>query len=342
MVKKCIITFLLLVVFMNCCVSAYEIDYNIELEQDFKFNQSTYNLRGCNDTIDFSMTLPYGYTMSDVLFKSEDTDVAIAFYDTFGDREVCFIESRGAGETRIKATISGTDYVTYCTIKVDDAIKLSVERKEGQVGATLIIDSTNKSWFSKSTMQAVEILVKPLNSTANENDLEWIRLGENMDGIALNQIYTYDIKENCEVIVKQVSWWTGLAYNGKLYELTRNSCVIDNLEPIFSIGDKVYIYEENNKSELEVGDEIQLNVLLLEIPIEDCTVIWNSYDDVVAYVDSNGMVTANYEGSTRIEAKVITNTGNTYTAIYPITVKRKPYNSKLKNYIMLFNNYFTI
>jgi len=140
-----------------------------ESNKEFKFEKSTYQLRGEHDDTSVNIILPDGYTIKDVEIISENEDVVhvINFNDKY------FIESLTIGETRLKATIKSTNYVAYCNVKVEEPIIINVSKKN--VGATLDIDSYCPLLWSINTRQACEISVMPLNNGQEE---KWIRLGK--------------------------------------------------------------------------------------------------------------------------------------------------------------------
>ena len=140
-----------------------------ESNKEFKFEKPTYSLRGEHDDAVVNVILPDGYTMKDVEIISENEDIVhvINFNDKY------FIESLTIGETRLKATIKSTGYVTYCNVRVEEPIIINIFKKN--VGATLDIDSYCPLLWSIDSRQACEISVMPLNDGQEE---KWIRLGK--------------------------------------------------------------------------------------------------------------------------------------------------------------------
>lgn len=310
--KKIIASIVLVMIICNFAIVTKSLAYDIA-EEEFSFSKDVYTFIGEGDSTRINMTLPYGYNMSDVEFYSENPDIAdvveLELFDTF-----YILETYGIGETSIMATIPGTNYVAYCNVVVENPIKLSIE--EDDVGVNLKIESVSDLYFSISTRQAVEIMVQPENSTG---EAEWIRLGEDIFGGALNKEYNYHIEENCTVTVRQISWWVGEYYNGEINELVSNSIAINGMEPVVSIGAGVNIYQEDGIDTVEPSENVQLKVDLVELPLDE-NVTWKSYDEDIAYVDENGYVYTYREGQVKIEATV--KIGNAvYTDIYTLEVK---------------------
>ena len=289
----------------------------------FEFEQSTYMLRGDHDMIEVNLILPDGYTLKDIEITSEDNDIAhvLNFMDKY------YIESLKVGETKMKAVIKSTDYVTYCNVKVEEPIIIDINKKE--VGVSLEIDSyCPYLWFVDST-QAFEISVMPLNKlyiNQGQDEEKWVRLGEGIYGEALNKKYSYDISENSIISMRWLSWANGEDYN-KEYEIYRKTIIVDDIEPTLSIGANIKIYANDyhiNNSTIHRGDTLQLSAMLVEIA-SDTPITWQSYQKNVAIVDQNGLVTALRNGTARIAATatIMTADGNTitYTDIYTIIVE---------------------
>lgn len=288
-----------------------------ESNKEFKFEKSTYQLRGehSDEAIDF--ILPDGYTIKDVEITSEDENIVRIIEVSDWDWNIYhryFMESLSIGETRLKATIKSTNYIAYCNVKVEEPIIINVAKNNNNPGATLDIDSCCNLYWSDETRQACEISVMPLNSGKEE---KWIRLGEEgLFGEALNKKYQYGISDNCIVTVRWIAWGNGTYYDGE-HEVYRKTIVIDDMEPIVSIGAHIKIYANNYNetySTVNVGDNLKLNAEIVEMS-NDTPITWKSYQQNVAIVDSNGMVTALREGTARIEA-----TAGKMTDVYTVIV----------------------
>ena len=285
--------------------------------EQFRFEQTTYLLKGEYDDAAIHLVLPKGYTMKDVEILSENENIVHIFEIS----DNYYMESLAVGETRLKAVIKSTNYVTYCNVKVEEPIHINIAKKN--VGVTLDIDNYCPYWWSIDTKQACEISI---SSIKNQGEEKWIRLGEGIYGSALNKKYSYDISENCIVTVRWISWWNGVNYKGE-DELYRKTIVIDDMEPISSIGAHIKIYANNQNetsSTMHIGDTLKLNTEIVEIP-NNTPITWKSYQENVATVDSNGIVKVTREGTARIEATAtVTNTDghtSTYTDVYPIIVQ---------------------
>lgn len=99
------------------------------------------------------------------------------------------------------------------------------------------------------------------------------------------------------------------------------------MEPSSSIGAHIKIYANNYNetySIVNVGENLKLNAEIVEMS-NDTPIIWKSYQENVATVNSNGEITAIREGTARIEATATETLANgqtsTYTDVYPVIVQ---------------------
>lgn len=312
--KRVIALTILMILFLNVALVNSTLAFSFTNEE-FAFYKSEYIFRGEGDGEPIDMILPYGYDINDVEFSSADPDIAEIIELGFEDM-MYIVEAHGIGETEIMARIPGTDYIAYSKVVVENPIKLTVEKAD--VGVDLKIDSCCDLWFSLNTFQAVEILVEPLDY---EGEAEWIRLGQSIYGYALNDEYEYHIEENCKVTVRQISWWRNESYDGEIHEIVSNSIVIDDVEPISSIGGGINIYQEDGIDTVTAGETLQLKADLLEIPTDE-TIEWKSYNTDVAQVDENGYIYTIIGGEAKIEASV-TIGDVTYRDIFTLTVEEE-------------------
>ena len=289
-----------------------------ESNKEFKFEKTTYQLRGEHSDEAIDLVLPDGYTIKDVEITSENENIVKIIEVNDWDWNIYhryFMESLSVGETRLKATIKSTNYVAYCNVKVEEPVIINVSKNNNNLGATLDIDSCCNLYWSDEARQACEISVMPLNSGKEE---KWIRLGEeSLFGEALNKKYQYEISDNCVVTVRWIAWWNGINYNGES-ELYRKTIVIDDLESSVSIGAHLKIYANNYNetySTVDVGNNLKLNAEIVEMS-NDTPITWKSYQQNVAIIDSNGMVTALKGGTARIEA-----TAGGMTDVYTVIVR---------------------
>lgn len=267
----------------------------------FKFAKNEYVFKG-EETAFIEMTLPTGYTLKDVNFQSQDSNIADIKICSFDNYYKVAILSKALGETTITASIKDTNYSTTCKVRVDNPISFDVQKNSSSVGATLKISSSNSMMWSEDTFQAFEIQVTPINAT---EEGEWIRLGEQSRfAESLNKDYTYQITENCIVKARQISWWKNYGEKN-LNVITENTIIIDDLEPTASIGAGIKIISESGSMNMKVGDTLKLSAELIELPTEDISkVVWKSYNTSIATVDNNGEVSAFSDGTFRIEASL--------------------------------------
>lgn len=316
--KVLLVTFFIVIQCLNYNV------YAENKESEFEFEQSRYLLRGERDDEVINMLLPTGYTIKDVEITSEDDNIVHVF--EFLDKY--YMESLEAGKTRLKAVIKDTNYVAYCDVEVEESIIINTTKKD--VGKTLEIDNYCPYLWSVDSRQACEIAVTPLKSQGEE---KWIRLEQGIAGVALNKKYSYDISENCIVTVRWLAWMDGFYYQGE-EEVTRKTMVIDDIEETSTIGAHIKIYandyKETSATIHKIGDTLKLNTERTEVP-NDLPITWKSYQENVAVVDSNGVVTGIQEGVARIEATI---TGTDYIDVFPVIVQsesRKTIQQLLEN-----------
>ena len=305
---------------------------------EFKFEKSNYLLRGDHDGDAIDFIIPEGYTIGDVELISEDENIVRIIEVNDWDWNIYhryFIESLSVGETRLKATIKNTNYVTYCNVKVEEPIIINVSKLN--VGVKLEIDSYCPYYWLDISKQAIEISVTPLNSQYEE---KWFRLGQGIFAEALCAKYSYSVWGNSIVTVRWVEWCDGDYYNGEK-EIYRKTIVINDLAPIDTIGAKMKIYEKNyndSYSIINVGESIKLNAELIEMSM-DSPVFWESYQENVAIVSPDGEVTAIREGTARIEATAIETVNGEVVLkladVYTVIVKD---NSKITNEELLKSN----
>lgn len=294
------------------------------------FDKEVYVINDFSEVI-VEMDIPEGYTKSDIVFKSDDENIAKVWYfnpfdkddDKYDEWEektnIAIQAEENLGETKIQATIEGTEFSASTHVKVENPIKINCEKNESDI--VLKIESKCGLYFIDTQYQAIDIGVKPIGG-----EFSWERLG-----LALNKNYSYTLKGDTEyeVIVCWTFWDEGdVVEPGKGPEWISNRTFINKIEDEedeeISNGAKIKILAENDKKVLDIGETLKLSVEFLEM--SDQNVNWESIDSSIATVDKAGKVTALKEGTVKI--KVYTEDKN-FSDEYEITVKKTTSNEKL-------------
>ena len=311
---------LFITLFMFKTVNAQELS-------GFKFTKSSSSIRaipGSEGYID--LQVPKNYDKNDIeiviangnILKLKTIIKSSVNSDSY---IVVFTLGNNYGSTTVQAKLKNTEYATSTTVKTEDSIQFKV--KDKSVGKTVTIDSKcDNMMFSIDTTQAIEISVTKLKNSEEE---KWFRLGQGIYGEPLNNQYSYDITENSIITVRWIIWWNSTENANEPTELYRQSLVIDDLEPISSIGAKIKIHpfgvNNINVSYVTKGSNLDLDVDLIEMDTST-PVVWTSYRENVATVNESGVVNALRKGTAIIEAK--TNPTNSsavkYTDVYPVIV----------------------
>ena len=326
-VKMLISTLFILFVLFVLGQSDVYADDRLAFEKDeFVFNEYA------EDTF-LHMIMPEGYTLSDLNFDIEDTDVATI---SVTDEEWLPYEYRVAlrsnkpGETNVRVTIDNTDYAAQCRVKVVNPITISFNKGESKT----VVSIQNKcaGFFVDTEYQAVELKVVSLDDNTESN---WIQLGVDRFGGALAKTYTYELENNKDYKI-MVRWVRGSSRDAEIWSEmnVQNEVVIHGDKPLTN--SKIKIISENDKSELKVGGKVNLSVNFIEMP--ETEIKWESSDKTIATVDETGKVTGIAKGKATIKA-----TANSCTDEYEVTiVEEKQSSIKGKIKILSENNINTI
>lgn len=290
--------------------------------ENLSFDKDLYLIDDYSEVL-IEMTIPEGYTKSDITFKSENEKVAKVKYSNPWDKNderyyeweetiPIYIQAvEKFGKTKIQATIEGTEYFAETEVSVINPIEINWKKDKNEINFNIISKCSLN--FIDTSYQALEIGVR----SKNDNEMfKWERLGFGKFGEALNKSYTYTLPEGKDYEVC-VRWLTGAGPDvGDGAEWVKNSIIVEDAE--IGFGENIYITQKDEIQKIQKGDTLQLDIYGIEtlsnIKNEDVT--WSSSNNNIATVDSKGLVKSIGVGKVTIRAEY-----GSYSSTYEIEVK---------------------
>ena len=108
------------------------------------FDKELYVIDDFSEVI-VDMEIPEGYTKSDIVFKSDDENIAkVWYYNPFDKADGRYNEwekeiniaiqaKEQIGETKIQATIEGTEFSASTYVIVENPVKINCEKNESDI-----------------------------------------------------------------------------------------------------------------------------------------------------------------------------------------------------------------
>lgn len=287
------------------------------------FDKEVYVIDDFSEVI-VEMDIPEGYTKSDIVFKSDDENIAKVWYfnpfdkddDKYDEWEektnIAIQAEEKLGETKIQATIEGTEFSASTHVKVENPIKINCEKNESDI--VLKIESKCGLYFIDTQYQAIDIGVKPIGG-----EFSWERLGFDKFGGALNKNYFYTLKGDTEyeVIVCWTFWDEGdVVEPGKGPEWISNRTFINKIEDEEEILWDISTNKESIK--LKVGESTKIDIIaelkegmssihLVEMRKDNWDVEWKINDETIAKCIPEKGIENNIHGITQIAGKASIN-----------------------------------
>lgn len=268
------------------------------------------------------MDIPEGYTKSDIIFKSDDENIAKGWYWNPFDKDdeeydewekdtfIAIIAGKKIGETKIHATIEGTEYSATTNVKVENPIKIGYEKN----GNDILLKIENKCGlnFIDTQYQAVDIGIRK-----NGGEINWERLGYGRFGDAINKTYSYTLAAN-EKYEIEVCWtWYDedeIVQPGDGVDWVNNSIVIDDTNKSEKNNWKISANKEN--IDLSVGKRDTIDIManlrdglsiiqVVEMRTDYWNVEWKIEDESIAKCVPEKGIENNIYGSTQVAGRAV-------------------------------------
>lgn len=258
----------------------YEDEYEIEVEEDHMIFideriviHSPSNKNSINVNESLKLSVDY-IEMTHEKVYWESTNKAVATVDSNGK-----VTGKGEGSAIIRAYTNNRRHTDEFVVYV----KKVKEEPVISIGAKIII----KNDVGVSSLQLGEKL---------KFSVDFIELVEEKVTWEVDNKEVATIDSNGLLTSKSVGTVVVKAYTqDKKYT---DEFVLEIVEPGYSINESIKIISENNENSVKVGDKIKLKIE----SEENVDVIWESSDEEIATINSDGEVTAKKSGVVLIKA----------------------------------------